>query len=97
MGRSVRVTADDGHTWKRKTLLWSDYVDNTIVLSVHGKVSYAKISSILCQGIYLLLRDRILDWLILIVCWSIVVRHTENLVRTEHLESACPHTGESLR
>ena len=61
MGRSVRVTADDGHTWKRKTLLWSDYVDDTIVLSVHGKVSYAEISSVLCQGIYLLLRDRILE------------------------------------
>ena len=55
MGRSMRVTADDGHTWKRKTLLRTYYVDDTIILCVHGKVSNTEISGILCQGIYLLL------------------------------------------
>ena len=55
MSRSMRVAADDSHTRKRKTLLRTNHVDDTIVLGVHGKVSYAEISGVLCQGIYLLL------------------------------------------
>jgi hypothetical protein len=51
----MRVAADDGHTRKRKTLLRTYYMDDTIVLGVHGKVGYTEISGVLCQSIYLLL------------------------------------------
>ena len=51
----MRVTANDGHTRKRKTLLRTYYVDDTIILCIHGKVGYAEISGVLCQSIYLLL------------------------------------------
>ena len=50
MSRSMRVTANDGHTRKRKTLLRTYYVDDTIILCIHGKVSNAEISGILCKA-----------------------------------------------
>ena len=92
----MRVTAHDGHSRKRKTLLRTYDVDDTIVLRHHAVVGKTKFSGILRQCVNLLLGYRVLDGFVLIVGRSVMVGHTVDMVGTEALESSLPHTSECL-
>ena len=96
MGRGVRVAADDSHAWKGESLLRTHNVNNTIVFRQHSIVRQSKVSGILCQRVNLFLRYRILNRLVLVVGWSIMVRHTVDMVWTETLQSSFPHSCKCL-
>src|SRR5574344_1465599 len=93
----MRVATNDGHTWQRQTFFWTHYMNNTIVLRHHTIMCQTEIGSILCQCVHLLLRYRIFDWLVLIMSWSMMVRHAIDMVRTEAPQSSFPHTCKCLR
>ena len=96
MGRGVRVAAHDGHARQRESLLWTNDVDDAIVLSAHGEVCDAELLTVGLQGLHLLAADRVVDNLLL-VGRSVVVRHGVYVVRTEHLDALVAQSVEGLR
>ena len=72
-------------------------MDNTIVLVHHSIVGKSEVLAVLLECIHLLARHRILYRLVLVMGRRVMVRHTENLFRTEALQSPITQTGKGLR
>ena len=96
MCRGVRVATNDGHTRQTQTLLGTYYMDNAVIRRHHAIMRQSEIGCILRQHIYLIPGNRILNRFILIVCRRIMIRHTENLPRTETLQTSGPHAFKGL-
>ena len=97
MGRSMGVSTDNSHTWKRKPLLWTNHVDNAIILSVHGEMREPEVRGILAEGVHLFLAHGVLYGFILVMSGRIVVGHAEYLPWTETLQPPRPHASKGLR
>ena len=97
VGGGMRIATDDGHTRQRQSLLGTYYMDDTIILRHHAEMRQSEIGRIPGQHIHLLLRYRVCDGLVLIVRGGVVIRHTEDLLRTETLQASFPHALEGLR
>ena len=96
MSRRVGVAADDGHARQRESLFGAYDVDDAIVARVHGKMRQMEVAGVACQCFHLTGRDWVLDGLVLVVRGRVMVRHTENLLRTETLNAALTEAFESL-
>ena len=71
-------------------------MDDTVILRHHAIMCQSEIGSILRQHIHLLLRYRVFNGFILIMCRCIMIRHTEYLLGAETLQSSFAHALESL-
>ena len=92
----MRVSADYGHTGKRQSLLRTHHVDYAVARIHHPEICQAEFPDICIQCLQLFPRNRILNRLVLIVGGGIVVRHTEDALRTETLDAPCTQAFESL-
>ena len=97
MGRSMRVTTNNCHPRQSQPSFRTYYMNNTISFIHHTEMSQAEIFGILCQSIYLCFRNRILNRFILVMCRSIVIRHTIYMIRTKDFHPACAQSRKSLR
>ena len=71
-------------------------MDDAVVLCSHGKVTYAKLGTVLGQGLHLLTSYRVIDALLL-VAGSIMVGHCHHLLGTEHADVLVPQCIKCLR
>ena len=96
MSRGVRVSTYNGHARKRKCLLGTNYVDDTIVFCAHRKMLDSKLFAVCFECLNLLATHRIIDH-ILLIRWSVVIRHCNNMIWTEYFDSFVTQRIESLR
>ena len=92
----MRITANDRHPRQGQSTFRAYHMDNAIPLIHHSIMSQTKFGCILCQRIDLILRNRIFDRFILIVCRRVMIRHTIDTFRTKRLQTTSTHTGKSL-
>ena len=50
MGRCMRVTANNRHTWQDQTLLRTDHVQNSLTGIIDSKFSNIKLGAIIVQS-----------------------------------------------
>ena len=72
-------------------------MDNAVVFRHHTVVCQSEVLGVLCQCGHLLGADRVFNGFVLVVCWCVVVGHTEDMVGTETFQSSGSHALESLR
>lgn len=93
----MTVTTDDGHARQRQSLLGTDDMDDTIVLSVHLKLGQSELITVLVERVNLETSHGISDRLVLVMGLNVMVGHEEVLLRAEHLKPAFAQTVKSLR
>ena len=93
----MRVAADDGHARQGQALLRSHDVDDAVVRVHHAVVREPELSGIGRKGVHLLLGNRVLDGLFLALGRGIVVRHADNLLRTQAADTPFAQAVERLR
>ena len=97
VGRRMGVSTYDGHPRQGQAAFGPYDVDDAVLGIHHPEMCQPEFLGIPCQRVYLLARYRVLDGFVLVVRRRIMVRHTENLFRTEAAEPPCPQALESLR
>ena len=97
VGGGVRIAADDGHSRQGQPLLRSYYVDDPVARIHHPEMFQTELAGVGGEGLHLFARNRILDGFVLVVRGRIMVRHAENLVRTQAADAALAQPLESLR
>ena len=97
MGRGMRVATDNCHPRQGQSAFRTYHMNNTIPFIHHSIMSQTEFGSVFCQRIDLVLRNRIFDRFILIMCRRVMVRHTIDTFRTERFQTTCTHTGKGLR
>ena len=90
------VATHDGHSRQTQSLLGAYHMNDAIIGRHHAVMGQSEIGSILSQHIHLMLRYGVLDGLILIMCRGVMIRHADNLLRTEAFQSSCTHALEGL-
>ena len=96
VGRGVRVATHDCHARLGQARFRTHHMDNAILRMLQSVIGQPEILGILLQGIYLVLRNRILDWLILMQGRDVMIRHAGDLFRTEGLQTSGTQPGECL-
>ena len=71
-------------------------MDDAVILRHHTEMRQSEVGCILRQHIHLLFRYRVFDGLILIMRRCVMIRHTEDLLRTETFQSPGPHALKGL-
>ena len=94
---SMRVAANDSHSRQGQTAFRAYHMDDAVPFIHHSIMSQTEIGSVLCQRVDLILRDRIFDRFILIVCRGVMIRHTIDTFRAKRFQTTFPHAGKSLR
>ena len=97
MRRCMRVAADDGHARQGQALLRSHDVDDAVVRVHHPVVREPELGGVGREGVHLFLGHRILDGPFLALRRGVVVRHAENLLRTQAADAPCAQAVEGLR
>ena len=93
----MRVTADDGHARQGQALLRSHDVDDAVVRVHHPVVREPELGGVGREGVHLLLGNRVLDGPFLALGRGIVVRHADNLLRTQAADAPLAQAVERLR
>ena len=92
----MRVSTYDGHTRQRQSLLRTYNVYYTVVLCSHCKMLNTKLLTVCLKSLYLLTSYGIV-YALLLIRWSIMIRHSIDVTWTKNFQSFVTQRIKSLR
>ncbi|CAB5078246.1 unannotated protein [freshwater metagenome] len=95
--RSVRVTANNRHTWLCKAELWSNNVHDSLVSIAERVETNTKLNSVIAECIDLCARHQVSDRLINIDCWGVVIFRSDREIGTTDFATSKAQTVKRLR